>query len=295
LRSIATDIHGHSAQVLKNSSDLIFELRELRAELQGIALRRSNEIAELALKLRELRTELRWIPPGGERGVDTDEVDARAQLTSLRPGDEIDGTVARLETFGAFITLGPGIDGLVHVSEIRRGHTSDARDALCEGQKVRVKVLRVEGTDAHPRVALSIKAAMPDPWRGVAERYRVGRRVQGTVTRLADFGAFITLEPGIDGLVHVSEISHEPISHPRDALSEGQKVNAVVMAVDPAKKRIFLSIREALATRAEAAGEEQPWSLAPPRRRRRERAGAGADEPRVKPPSDTLRKEERQT
>jgi ribosomal protein S1 len=177
---------------------------------------------------------------------DSDE-QGKKLLETLKAGDELEGTVVRLEAFGAFIDLG-GVDGLVHVSEIRHERTAHPKDALGEGQKVKVKVLRIEpGKDGRPRIGLSIKAAAPDPWQGIAERFWAGKRVQGTVARLTDFGAFVSLEPGIDGLVHVSEASRQPVAHVKDVLAVGQAVDAVVLQADAEKRRVSLSIREAQA------------------------------------------------
>ena len=192
----------------------------------------------------------------------------RQRLAALKPGDELDGTVARLESFGAFVDLG-GLDGLVHVSEIRHERLAHPRDALSQGDKVRVRVLRIEtGKDGRPRLALSIKAATPDPWAGIETRFVPGTRVRGVVARLADFGAFVNLAPGIDALVHVSEAAPRKVRHVREVLSTGQSIEAVVLAVDPVKKRISLSIREALATSAsstQAAGDG-PMPVAEPER-----------------------------
>jgi len=179
---------------------------------------------------------------------------ARKLLASLAPGAELDGTVARLEPFGAFVDLG-GIDGLVHVSEIRHERIGDPRDALRVGEQVRVRVLRIEtGKDGRPRIGLSIKAATPDPWSGIEQRFAPGARVRGVVARLADFGAFVTLAPGIDGLVHVSEAAGRRLNHVREALQVGQEIEAVILAVEPSKRRIGLSIRAAL----EAAPAPEP-------------------------------------
>jgi small subunit ribosomal protein S1 len=167
-------------------------------------------------------------------------------VASLKPGAELDGTVARLEEFGAFVDLG-GVDGLIHVSEIRHERTGHPRDALTAGQRVHVRVLRVEtGKGGKPRIALSIKASQPDPWIGVEARFQAGARVRGAVVRLTDFGAFVNLAPGIDGLVHVSEAAAHQVKHVKDVFTVGQEVEAVVRAVDPVKKRISLSVREAL-------------------------------------------------
>ena len=182
-----------------------------------------------------------------------EEEQGKKLLASLKPGDELDGTVARLEAFGAFVDLG-GVQGLVHVSEIRHERIGNPRDALSVGEKVHVKVLRLEpGKDGRLRIGLSIKAAAPDPWSALGSGFAVGSRVQGVVARLTDFGAFVTLAPGIDGLVHVSEAAAQRVGHVKEVLSPGQPVEAVVLSVDPAKKRISLSIREAMAAGLPAA------------------------------------------
>ncbi len=173
-----------------------------------------------------------------------DQESATKLLASLKPGDEVEGTVARLETFGAFINLG-GMDGLAHVSEIRHDRIGHPREALTVGEKVRAKVLRLDhGKDGKPRIALSIKAATPDPWIEVEQKFKQGMRVTGTVVRLAEFGAFVNLAPGIDGLIHISEASSRPVAHVKEVLTPGQQVEAMVLGVDPAKKRIALSMRE---------------------------------------------------
>ncbi len=171
---------------------------------------------------------------------------ARARLAELAPGQELEGTITRLEPFGAFVDLG-GFEGLVHVSEISHARVEHPREALAAGEKVRVRVLRVEpARDGRPRVALSVRATAPDPWAAAVQRFAVGARVPGVVVRLADFGAFVNLAPGVDGLVHVSQVSDRRIHHVREALSPGQAVEVVVLAVDAERKRLSLSIREAL-------------------------------------------------
>ena len=170
---------------------------------------------------------------------------AKRRLAEIKPGVELDGTVRRMEPFGAFVDLG-GVDGMVHVSEIRHERVKQPSDVLREGERVRVRVLRIEtDKNGRPKIALSIKAAAPDPWEGITDRYAPGVRVRGTVAHLAGFGAFVTLEPGIEGLVHVSELASRRIARVSDAVLVGQPVEAVVLAVDPEKKRISLSIKAA--------------------------------------------------
>lgn len=178
-------------------------------------------------------------------------------LAELKPGDEREAVVRRLEPFGAFVDLG-GVDGLVHVSEIRHERTNHPKEALKVGDKVKVRVLKLEtGKDGKPRIALSIKAASPDPWTGVEERFTPGQRVTGTVVRLTDFGAFVALEPGIDGLVHVSEAATHRIASVKDALKKNQSVEAIVLSVDAEKRRIALSVRQALEASLPPAREPQ--------------------------------------
>ncbi len=189
---------------------------------------------------------------------------AQQVIVTLKIGDEREGTVARLEPFGAFVDLG-GVHGMVHVSEIRHERTGHPNQVLTEGQKVTVRVMRIEnGKDGKPRIALSMRAAAPDPWTGVADRFTIGGRVTGKVVRLTDFGAFVNLAPGIDGLVHVSEISYARIAHPKHALHVGDDVEALVQSVDTEKKRVSLSIKKTL--------DAPEWSL----ESERPRGGPGA-------------------
>jgi small subunit ribosomal protein S1 len=217
----------------------------------------------------------------------------KEMIATLKPGDEREGTVVRLEAFGAFVDLG-GVDGMVHVSEIRHERTGHPNQVLTEGQKVNVRVLRIEaGKDGKPRIALSMKATAADPWANVAQQFAPGQKVSGTVARLTDFGAFVNLAPGIDGLVHVSEISYERVNHPKDVLKPGQQVEAVVQGVDAEKKRVSLSIKKTLeapegwtqaapARVGEGGGEVGPGGMRGergdrgPRGERMERGGGGA-------------------
>lgn len=171
---------------------------------------------------------------------------AKAKLAQLAVGQELEGRVTRLEPFGAFVDLG-GIEGLVHVSELSHSRIAHARDVVAVGDTVKVRVLKVEGADERrPRVSLSLRATTPDPWADAAGKFSAGMRVSGVVVRLADFGAFVNLAPGVDGLVHVSQVSDQRIAHVRDVLSPGQSVDVVVLAVEPERKRISLSIKDTI-------------------------------------------------
>jgi small subunit ribosomal protein S1 len=182
-------------------------------------------------------------------------------LETLKVGDERDGRVRKLEAFGAFIDLG-GVDGMAHISEISHTHIAHPREALKEGQTVRVRILKIStGKEGRPKLALSVKAAAPDPWEGIASRFTVGERVTGTVARLTEFGAFVTLAPGIDGLVHVSQAALHRVAHVKEVFTPGQSVEAVVLAVEPEKKRISLSVREALAAGLPPARTPSPGEV----------------------------------
>ena len=164
----------------------------------------------------------------------------RAELRqTIQAGAEIEGRVASLTNFGAFVDVG-GVQGLVHVSEISRDRVADPADVLSVGQRVKVKVLKVE--QGGKRISLSMKALEPDPWKGVAERFPEGSVVQGTVERTASFGAFISLAPGLTGLLPASVMNL-----PRDAsinrmYSPGKELSVMVMSVDPRRRRISLAL-----------------------------------------------------
>lgn len=167
---------------------------------------------------------------------------ARAEETrkTIAPGAELTGRVKTLTPFGAFVDLG-GIDGLLHVSEMSRRRVSDPREVVSVGQEVRVKVIKIEGDGK--RISLSMKDQEPDPWADVAERYAPGTPFTGRIVRSTDFGFFVEVEPGIDGLVHVSQL---PIGvKPSDpSVAIGSTVAGWVREVDPSKKRLSLSLRE---------------------------------------------------
>ncbi|WP_017814381.1 MULTISPECIES: 30S ribosomal protein S1 [Paenibacillus] len=162
-------------------------------------------------------------------------------MESLQEGQELTGTVQRLTQFGAFVDVG-GVDGLVHVSEIAWTHVDKPADVLSEGDEVKVKVLRVDPEKG--KISLSIKAAQPGPWETAADKFHTGDVVSGEVKRLVNFGAFVEIAPGVEGLVHISQISHKHIGTPQEVLEEGQTVSVKVLDVNPSEKRVSLSIKE---------------------------------------------------
>ncbi|CAI3458921.1 30S ribosomal protein S1 [Enterococcus cecorum] len=173
-------------------------------------------------------------------------------FASIKEGEQIEGTVARLTSFGAFIDLG-GVDGLVHVSEISHTHVAKPSDVLKVGEKVNVLVLSVD--PATDRISLSIKDTLPGPWDGIEDKAPVGSVLTGTVKRLTSFGAFVELFPGVEGLVHISQIAHKHIATPHEVLKEGEEVKVKVLEVSPENQRIALSIK-ALEEKPEPKVEE---------------------------------------
>ena len=203
---------------------------------------------------------------------------AQETVQNLEVGAEFEGVVRRLQPYGAFVDIG-GLDGLVHVSEISHGRISNPSDVLEVGQKVRVKVIRLEGEGDKRRISLSMKELTGDPWEGIQERYQEGATVAGKVVRLAEFGAFVELEPGIDGLVHISEISTERIQHPGDKLQRGQDVEVRVLNVDDDQRRISLSLLSEEESSA-SQGRRGPGGGGGPREHRSS-TDEGKREPRV--------------
>ncbi|MFV8828392.1 30S ribosomal protein S1 [Alkalihalobacterium sp. APHAB7] len=173
-------------------------------------------------------------------------------LSSLNEGDVVEGTVQRLTDFGAFVDLG-GVDGLVHISQLAHHRVEKPSDVVKEGDQVKVKVLSVDAEKE--RVSLSLKDTLPGPWETVAGEIRTGDVVQGTVKRLVSFGAFVEVAPGVEGLVHISQIANRHIGTPQEVLTEGDKVEAKVLDINVGEKRISLSIR---ALQEEDTVEEVP-------------------------------------
>ncbi|MGO3728284.1 MAG: 30S ribosomal protein S1, partial [Enterococcus viikkiensis] len=173
-------------------------------------------------------------------------------LADLYEGQVIKGQVARLTDFGAFVDLG-GIDGLVHVSEISHSHVAKPADVLNVGDEVEVQVLSVD--PEKERISLSIKANLPGPWTDIEEKAAPGSVLEGTVKRLTSFGAFVEIFPGVEGLVHISQISHKHIATPHEVLHEGDQVQVKVLEVHPEDHRVALSIK-ALEEKPEEAKEE---------------------------------------
>lgn len=178
-----------------------------------------------------------------QRYAQRDARDARKQLLleELKEGDTCEGIVSGLRDFGAFVDLG-GADGLIHISELAWHRVKHPGEVVNVGDKVKVYILHLD--EEGRRIGLSLKRLQPNPWSLVDDMYYVGQLVSGRISRVADFGAFITLEPGIEALLHVSQISDEPGYDPRRHLHEGETLLMRVISVESAKQRLGLSLRE---------------------------------------------------
>ena len=175
--------------------------------------------------------------------------------SSINVGDTVEGTVMRFTDYGAFVDIG-GIDGLLHISEISWGKLKHPQEALKIGQKINVKILSMN--EEKGKISLGLKQNTPEPWSVINENYQVGQVVEGKVVQIKEYGAFVELEPGLDGLVHISEIAHKRVTNIADEISIGQMVNAKILEIDEEKRRISLSIKETLdAPEAEAPAEDE--------------------------------------
>jgi len=202
---------------------------------------------ELDVKIVELDHNKRKVILSHRVVLDAQADELKQQtLKTLAVGDVVEGTVQRLTDFGTFVDIG-GVDGLVHISQLAHHHVDTPSDVVSEGDVVKVRILSIDLDNE--RISLSIKDTLPGPWEEAARKLQVGDVIEGVVKRLVPFGAFVELFPGVEGLVHVSEISHQHIGSPNEVLTEGDQVKVKVLDVHLDQKRISLSIR---------ALEEQP-------------------------------------
>ena len=200
--------------------------------------------------------------------VEAEAAAARAEVFGkLNVGDVVTGKVARITSFGAFIDLG-GVDGLVHLTELSHERNVSPKSVVSVGDEIEVKVLDLNEEEG--RVSLSLKATTPGPWDGVEQKLAAGDVVEGTVKRLTDFGAFVEVLPGIDGLVHISQISHKRVENPKDALKVGQEVTVKVLEVNAAAERVSLSIKALEERPAQEEGQKEEKRQSRPRRPRRQ-------------------------
>ena len=163
-------------------------------------------------------------------------------IAELEEGSRVTGKVTSIRGFGAFVNLGKA-EGLVHISELSWARVKGPEEVVSVGQELEVQVLKVDPETK--RISLSLKRTLPEPWESVPERYNVGEIVDGTVTRLADFGAFVRLEDWVEGLVHISELSPRQVKNPSECVYVNQQVRVMILDIDPEKRRISLSYKKA--------------------------------------------------
>lgn len=189
-------------------------------------------------------------------------------------GDVVEGVVKNITDFGCFVDLG-GVDGLLHISEMSWGHIDSPKNLFKVGEEVKIIIKEINGS----KIALSRKFDDENPWKGAAEKYTVGSTVTGKVARMTDFGAFVELEPGIDALLHVSQISREHINKPSDVLKKGEEVTAKIVDFDEANKKISLSIKALLPDTESTAGDTSGTEETPVEEQEETTAEAPATEP----------------
>lgn len=189
--------------------------------------------------------------------------DAKARLLEeIQEGDVRTGTVTSVADFGVFVDLG-GLDGLIHVSELSWSKVAHPNELVKPGDTVQVQVLGIDRNKN--RIALSMKRLTPEPWTTIEDRYHIGQLVSGTITKLASFGAFARVDDGIEGLIHVSELSDKRVNHPKEVVKEGETYQLRVIKIDSAKRRLGLSLKR---VNEEEYGDERPgdgeeWSEEP--------------------------------
>lgn len=245
------------AQVVAyNKGGVIAALGQVRgfvpASQLEVAARRSNELVEDDLKDlvgKNLKFKIIEIDRARNRLILSERLAMREVrrgqkdrfFDELREGEIRTGTVASIADFGVFVDLGLGIEGLVHISELSWTKTGHPRDLVKVGDQVPVQVLGVD-RDKN-RVALSMKRLMPEPWSTVEDRYQVGQLVNGTITKLAPFGAFARVDD-LEGLIHISELADRRVNHPKEVVKEGDVLTLRVIKVEPARRRLGLSLKQ---------------------------------------------------
>src|SRR5215213_6329327 len=197
--------------------------QELRCKVIELNRARNNVVLSRRAVLEDERKEMR-----------------QAILDRLQPGDVVDGQISNIVDFGAFVDL-DGMDGLIHISELSWSHVNHPSEVLEIGQDVKVKVLDIDRE--RQRISLGLKQTQSDPWQQVLETYHEADEVEGKVTKVVTFGAFVEILPGVEGLVHISELAQHHVENPREVVSQGQDVNVKIIEVDAERRRLSLSLK----------------------------------------------------
>jgi small subunit ribosomal protein S1 len=251
-----------------NKGGLECEVNRLRGFIPAsqIAMYRVDDLAQFVDQkfpcvVTEANPEKRNLVLSRRAMLEREAAEAREQImASLEIGQTREGTVRSLQNFGAFFDLG-GVDGLIHISQLSWDRIKHADEVLELGQKVKVKILKIDPQTG--KIGLGFRDLSENPWENAARDYPVRTPVKGRVTRITEFGAFVRLGPGVEGLVHISELSHKRVFRVTDVLTEGQEVDVMVLSVDPEQQRISLSMKALEAKPQAAAKEEQPETPEP--------------------------------
>lgn len=254
-----------------NTGGLECEINHIRGfiPVSQIALYRVEDLVpyvdqRLVCIITEADPERRNLVLSRRAVLEREKEQARDQmLGSLRPGQICDGVVRKLMDFGAFVDIGNGVDGLVHISQLAWGRVKHPSDVLKEGQAIKVRIEKVD--PATGKISLGYRDLSESPWTTATMKYPSKSVVRGIVTKLMDFGAFVELEPGVEGLVHVSELSHKRVWRPSDVVKEGQEVEVVVLSIDTESQRISLSMKACSASPepAKKDGEDEALQVKP--------------------------------
>lgn len=231
-----------------NKGGLECEVNKLRGFIPAsqVGLYRVDNLEEMvgqrfACVVTEVKPEKRNLVLSRRGVLERERAESKQKLLQeLKVGQVRDGVVRRLQPFGAFVDLG-GVDGLVHISQLSWDRINHPSEVLKEGQKIKVKINKINPDTG--KIGLAYRETWENPWEKAAEKYKPKSTAQGSVTRLTDFGAFVKLEPGIEGLIHVSELAHHRVWRASDMLSEGQQVDVMVLSVDAGAQRISLSLK----------------------------------------------------
>ncbi|HUY36648.1 MAG TPA: S1 RNA-binding domain-containing protein [Pirellulales bacterium] len=253
---VSARITGH------NKGGLECEVNHIRGFIPAgqISLFRIEDFSQfvgeaLLCIVTEARPEKRNLVLSRRAVLEREKAEAKTKLLAeLHEGDIRDGTVRSLQDYGAFIDLG-GIDGLLHVSQLSWQRVRHPNEVLTVGQPIKVKIKKIDSETG--KISLAFRDLTENPWTSAAYKYPVTSKHTGTVSKIMDFGAFVQLEPGIEGLVHVSELAHGRVWRTSDVVSEGQEVEVKVLSVDAEQQRISLSLK-ALMARPEAAKKAEP-------------------------------------
>lgn len=255
-----------------NTGGLECELHKIRGfiPISQIALYRVENIEEfvgqkLKCVVTEANPERRNLVLSRRALLEREREEAREKiLSSLEPGQTFEGTVRKIMDFGAFVELGSGVDGLLHISELSWGRVNHPSDVLSEGQGIKVKIKKYDPETN--RIALAYRDMLSNPWDDIGSKYPEGKPTRGRVVKIMEFGAFVELEPGVEGLVHISELAHKRVNRVSDVVSEGDEVEVMVLSVDKDQQRIGLSIKQMSAAPEPETSEEAPVEEEAPKR-----------------------------